>query len=112
MTALNDFLAFRTLISPAVLIAVYYFGALVVPLVGWLLLRRVRRRVLAGDGAGWLRTMSDLFASDRSRLLVWLTVAILFGLAELVWRMMFEVMIAYFRMHDLLQQIVAAGGVG
>jgi hypothetical protein len=98
MTTLYDLLSFRTLVTPAVLLWVYYLGALGMPLAAWLLARRVQRvwhgsseeNPEAGASAGRYRW--------RLRLLFFL----FFLMGELAWRIFIEFFVAYFQIRDAL----------
>ncbi|AGA33204.1 hypothetical protein TVNIR_1537 [Thioalkalivibrio nitratireducens DSM 14787] len=91
----RDFLFFRELVTPGVLFAAYYTGALLIPVVVFDLARRFRRRVQA-------RLTAEGVLPGRLRAPVaWAAgyAVVAFLLAELAWRMMFEFMLAYFQMH-------------
>ena len=106
---MQDFLTFQSFISPGVLLAAYYVGALVMPVLLWLGRNRLVRRFAV---LGWLdQQRQQVFQqlSSRDQWLVALAVVLLFIFMEIVWRMMFEAMIGYFQMHDFLRQLAAAG---
>ena len=98
-----DFLTFQTFVSPDILILFYYIGAVIFPIVMW-------------KARGYLVQKVPLFqtAQNRSKILfnalntqdkivVVITFITMFIGMELVWRMMFETVIAYFNMHEYLQ---------
>ena len=87
-----DFLTFHTFITPKILLIFYYTGALVVPLLSWAVLKYLKRRYFP-----------DLIVPKRFYLYV--IFLLCFLCAELFWRMIFEVMIAYFDMHDALMRM-------
>jgi len=108
METVADFLAFRTLVSPSLLIVFYYLGALGVPLTGWVFSRWLARRLrwTAPARTAGRATMTRLIRRRERRLFPVLFV-LTFVVMELGWRMMFEFMLAYFQMRELLIDIAA-----
>jgi hypothetical protein len=112
MESIADFLAFRTLISPSLLILFYYLGALGVPIMGWIaarwLLRRLRWMAPAYTSG---RAAMNRLTRRRDRRLVGTLFALMFIFMflamEIGWRMMFEFMLAYFQMRDALLDLAA-----
>ncbi|WP_200387374.1 DUF4282 domain-containing protein [Thiocapsa imhoffii] len=98
-----DLLTFETLISIPVLIAFYYLGAVVMPVGAWILsLILIRRVALARQAA---ETGLELFKTAlpwRWRLLMILLFGGLFLFMELMWRLMFEYLIAFMQIRDAL----------
>jgi len=98
MTTLYDLLSFRTLVTPAVLIWVYYLGALGMPLVAWILARKVQhvRKVSSEHAAEpeWIGK-KDLW---RVRLLF----LVFFLMGELAWRIFIEFFVAFFQIRNAL----------
>ena len=88
-----DFLTFNSFITQNILILFYYLGAVVFPIILWLKKDPV------------LSKLSFIKISDENKTTIYLTILVLFLLMEIFWRMMFEVMIGYFDMHDYLYQI-------
>ena len=104
-----DFVSFRVLISPAVLVVFYYMGALVVPLLIFVFARgsaRAAKRMLDGQTVAQLQDAVRISRKSGVRLLLLSLLAFL--MLELFWRMLFEFLIAYFQMHNAL--VGAAGG--
>ncbi len=102
-----DFLIFQTLLSPAILMVVYYLGAVALPYVAWRTVKRWR------ESKPHLFGVIDVAGEQLERLpsgwrLATVTV-LLFVTMEILWRMMFEAMIGYFQMHSALQTLSAAG---
>ncbi|MCP5141510.1 MAG: DUF4282 domain-containing protein [Chromatiales bacterium] len=110
------FLTFQVFVTPAVLVVIYYLGALAGP---WLTARLVG--VIRRDGAEALakaeaqleRNPEWLSNEHRpaeplrvppyaSGWRLWLIGLVLLVLLELSWRMLFEFLIAFFDMHDAL----------
>ena len=101
-----DFLNFRLFISPYVLVACYYFGALVVPIGSWFFALWVKRKV-------WM--VSDAYESGKStfinltrtkdRVLLYSLFIVCFICMEIMWRMMFEFMLGYLQIREALIEI-------
>ncbi len=87
-----DFLAFRAFITPSLLIVIYYFGAAVIPLLSWFAMRWLKRRYFPE------------FVLPK-RFYIYTLFLLCFLCMEIFWRMIFEVMIAYFDMHDALMNM-------
>jgi len=102
---MRDFLLFNTFITPTILIFFYYFGAVVIPIMLYLLKDSVIKKI------SFLQSAQDMIGSFysslslRKQLLTLLIFLLLFLFMELFWRMIFEMMIGYFDMHDYLYQI-------
>jgi len=94
MQALNDFLTFKIFISLDVLIIMYYLGAIGVPVGMWFLARWLKDKFCTAEEKaktkGKLRTKMILIFS------------VIFIVMEIFWRVMFEFLIAYFQMRDVL----------
>jgi len=114
LTWLRDVLLFRELIAPQVLIAVYYLGAVGIPVVVVDLSRRIRRRLrrenpaseaVRKHGKRWLAELPAPWSFVRSRTFLASAALTLFVLAELCWRIIFEFFIAYFQMRDALMDM-------
>ncbi|MEA3419827.1 MAG: DUF4282 domain-containing protein [Campylobacterota bacterium] len=87
-----DFLTFRSFVTPAVIIFIYYIGAVVIPLLSWLLIRWGKNRYFPN-------------VILEYRLYLYAAFAFCFFCMELLWRMMAEFVIAYFDMHDALMRL-------
>ena len=82
-----DFLTFERFITQDILIVIYYFGVLFLPLLLW----------------SYRETTIKIVSKMKINNLFLVFIGII--LMELMWRMMFEAMIAYFDMHNYLQAI-------
>jgi len=105
---LYDLLTFHTFITPSLLLICYYMGAVVVPFLLVYYYRLLRQKYTTIQEAE--RSFYDWFLqrSLKSRVGSILLLVMMIVMAEIGWRMMFEMMIGYFQMHDALQQIAAS----
>jgi len=94
MQAFLDFLSFKYFISLDVLVVMYYLGALGVPILGWAFVLWIRAKLFSenkeSSSKGKYKTYFILFFM------------VVFIFLEIFWRVMFEVLIAYFQMRDVL----------
>jgi hypothetical protein len=102
---MKDILAFNTFITQDVLVFFYYVGAVLMPVVLY-----VFRDYLIGHLSFFKRVYDKLYSlysafSSNEKIAFWLVCATLFLCMELCWRMMFEMMIGYFDMHEYLYKI-------
>ena len=89
-----DLLVFNTFIAKDVLLVINYAGVLFVPLVvGYLYYKGAFAKVLPE----W---------SSANRFWAIMLLMILFLLMQIMWRVMFEVLIGYFDMHDYLHELL------
>ena len=105
MQTLIDFLTFKHFIAADILIVCYYIGAVLIPI----LLYRSRNYFI--ENIPVIRSLNDLFLNafsslnTQNRRYAKILFVLIFLAMELMWRMMFEMMIGYFQMHDYLQQV-------
>jgi len=110
MQTFIDFLNFKFFISPYVLIVCYYIGAIAVPVGSWLLASWIIRKY---------STASDIYESGKStlksitrtkdRMLLYALFILFFIFMEIMWRMMFEFLLAYLQMRDALMGLALHG---
>ncbi len=115
MQSIYNFLDFRLFISPVVLFVFYYIGAFFMPYGGWLIAQKIKHKyqlLSAVDEAGKDVVQQDcpvdqnyssqqkLTPSKRAGYI--LLVVVLFVFLEVIWRMMFEILMAYFQMREAL----------
>jgi hypothetical protein len=103
MDTLLDILTFRTFIAPYALPFFYYLGALGVPFAAWGLPQWLRRRYGRLDQA--IQTGGDLalrYTRRRDRLLFLFLFLAAFLFMELMWRLLFEYLIAFLQMREAL----------
>lgn len=93
-----DFLSFQTFITPTLLIVAYYMGAVLMPLLSYIVARYIKKRVTE-------HITVDIAVENRYRYLFYLSVVFCFLCMELMWRVVFEFMIAYFDMHNALTKM-------
>ena len=107
MQGFIDFLNFKIFISPYVLIISYYIGAIVVPVGSWFLASWIIRKYsIASDFYESGKETFKNITRTRDRMLLYALFILFFIFMEIMWRMMFEFLIAYFQMTDALMQLV------
>jgi hypothetical protein len=100
---MTDFLTFKTFISGHVLIIFYYLGAVGMPLAGYLVFRwMVRKLAEQHIEPGHIATGAWSRLPSRYRLVTILVVIGAFLFMQLLWRMLFEFLIAYLQIRDAL----------
>ena len=101
-----DFLTFKKLISIEVLILFYYLGALIFPIVAWLLFSWLiqKYQLLHTIGSKGKEIVWGVLSRKKKSMLIALFI-LLFLFMELIWRIMFEFLIAYIQIRDALLQI-------
>ena len=109
MESLSNFLTFKTFITPNILIGMYYFGVVLVPIFSWLLVRWLTNKFELLKSVQQLakQSLTERFKqlSFQNQLLIIGLGLSVFLIMQLVWRMMFEAMLAYFQMRDYLQTL-------
>ncbi len=100
-----NFLTFQTFITQDILITLYYIGAILMPVILWYFKDYLSNHfsLFSQIDAASRKLFGTL--STQNRILALLGFFTLFLCMELCWRMMFEMMIGYFDMHDYLQTI-------
>ena len=106
-----DFLTFKSFISTEVLILFYYIGAIILPVVTWHLVTSLYKKYEfintayekekekeKEKEAVWKR----LNKKHKNMLIIFFITSFIF--MELLWRMMFEFLIAYMQTRDALLQ--------
>ena len=101
---MKEFLTFQTFITPALLMFMYYIGALVIPLLSWYFARWIKK-VYFSEISEKVKTSVVIHTTARQRLIIYTIFFICFLCMEIVWRVMFEFFIAYFDMHDALMKL-------
>ncbi len=98
-----DFLTFKTFISPVALIVFYYMGAVVMPIFIWFSSRWIMKKITFME-KGYQEGKKIVWAmvSWRYKLLCGVLCLMMFLFMELMWRMMFEFLIAYMQIWEAL----------
>ena len=97
---MQDFLTFKTFVSPTVLIVMYIFGALIMPLIAWLMAIKVRK-YLPSDIVSIKNNLFSKMSSRDKSILIGISLLMLLCM-EICWRMLFEFLIAYMQIRDVL----------
>lgn len=100
-----DFISFRLLITPSLLVLMYYLGAVVLPVLLVVFSRgyyqKARESVsLMIERSENQQEIESAVSRYRGKVIVLALVG--FVLAEIAWRMMFEFLVAYFQIHNAL----------
>lgn len=101
-----DFLTFKTFISTETLIIFYYLGAIVLPIVTWLLLIRIikKYKLLNSTYKNIKESLWNSFnKKQQTKFIAFFLITFIF--MELFWRMLFEFLIAYMQIRDALLQV-------
>lgn len=98
-----DFLTFQSFISLPALIIFYYLGAILLPFTTWHLCLKLSQKrniihLTLKKGQQWVWQS----LTTRQKSIIILFFILMLGMMELLWRMMFEFLIAYMQMHDAL----------
>ena len=98
-----DFLTFKSFISIEVLILFYYMGAFVLPIFTWFFITWIveKYKIISityekGKDTFW----KSLSRGQKIKLITLFLTGFFF--MQLFWRMMFEFLIAYMQIHDVL----------
>ncbi len=103
MQGLLDFLNFNVFVSPCILKTLYFLGAAILPVVGWRALQKARSR---HPGVEAFFSAANSAAGTRVRFLRWVIFAFAVICAEMLWRIIFEYLIAYLQMRDALIKLL------
>ncbi len=93
MQALIDFLSFKSFISPYMLFIFYYMGAVLVPYFSF---KYGKKFYL------YIRASVEEIVPDEYRFKIFLLSMGMFIFLEILWRMMFEYLLAFLQMRDAL----------
>jgi hypothetical protein len=99
MRTIWDFFRFETFMAEEILIVFYFAGAVLLPFALWALRSMLYRRFFF-----WKEAEKQV-RTNRYAGYAYAFFFIAFVLGEIVWRMMFEAMIAYFQMHEYIKAI-------
>ncbi len=101
---MQDFLLFNTLITPSLLLIIYYIGAILIPLLSWYLAAWIHKNYLS-EVSGLVKEEIKRKTTVKQRLYTLVAFVLCFLCMEIFWRVIFEFFIAYFNMHDALMQM-------
>jgi len=97
---MQDFLTFKTFISPTVLIVIYTVGLFVMPLFAWYVVTKVKKYLPTEIIDLKNRAFSQMRLQDKVKVILFALLMLL--CMEICWRMMFEFLIAYMQIRDAL----------
>ena len=97
---MQDFLTFKTFISPTVLIIMYFFGVFVMPFIAWWMSLKIKKYFPLEMESFKSNIFSKMRLKDK---IIWISIVLLIlFFMEICWRMMFEFLIAYMQIRDVL----------
>jgi uncharacterized BrkB/YihY/UPF0761 family membrane protein len=97
---MQDFLTFKTFISPTVLTIMYSFGLFIMPIFTWFVISKVKKYIPSQIIEFKNKAFSQMRLQDKVKVIFFALLMLL--CMEICWRMMFEFLIAYMQMHDAL----------
>ena len=97
---MQDFLTFKTFLTPTLLLIVYYLGAIIIPVVSYSIAKWIKSSYLKKQNSG----IDIAMTAKEKRIIISITL-LCFLCMELFWRVLFEFFIAYFDMHDALMEL-------
>ena len=110
-----DFLTFKSFISSETLIILYYVGVVTMPGSVWYIFTRIIKNYNNFGGEKINKYIDVAFINgkkiawkslNKKQKIKFITLlAFLFFIMQLLWRIMFEFLIAYMQMHDALQNL-------
>jgi len=98
---MQDFLTFKTFISPMALIIFYYMGAILMPLFIWFFSRWIMKKITMMEQSYQVAknmTWGSLTLKHKIFFVVLFMMTFLF--MQVLWRMMFEFLIAYMQIRE------------
>ena len=100
---MQDFLTFKIFISPTMLIIFYYIGAVVMPVFIWFVSRWLMGKIgMVEESYQVAKSMTWKSMRFKYRVLFVFLFIIMFLFMQIIWRMMFEFLIAYMQMREAL----------
>ena len=100
---MQDFLTFKTFISPTMLLLFYYIGAIVMPIFTWLACRWLMDRVIMIKKSHRVsKHIAKRSMNLKYRLIFIFLFITIFLFMQIIWRMIFEFLIAYMQIRDVL----------
>ena len=100
---MQDFLTFKTFISPTALIVFYYMGAIVMPLFIWFFSRWIMKKITMMEQSYQVaKNMGWGSLTLKHKILFIVLFVMIFLFMQVLWRMMFEFLIAYMQIREAL----------
>jgi len=97
---MQDFLTFKTFISPTVLTIIYSCGLFIMPFFAWFVMSKVKKYIPSQIINFKNQTFSQMRSQDKAKVILFTLLMLL--CMEICWRMMFEFLIAYMQIRDVL----------
>ncbi|MBA1421277.1 MAG: DUF4282 domain-containing protein [Epsilonproteobacteria bacterium] len=97
---MQDFLTFKTFLTPTLLLIFYYLYAIVIPVVSYSIAKWVKSSYFKKENSD-----KEMIVTPKQKRIIVGIALLCFLCMELFWRVMFEFFIAYFDMHDALMHI-------
>lgn len=100
-----DFLTFNRFATRDISIFLYYFGAIFLPVLLFYVRYYLIKKILFASEID--KQIKDYYStlSSKNKRVIWISFIVVFVLMESFWRIIFEMIIGYFDMHDYLQEI-------
>lgn len=98
---MQDFLLFKTFITPSLLLVIYYIGAVGIPILSWYFAAWIHRNYIT-KVSGLVTEEIKRRTTSKQRIYTVIAFVLCFLCMEIFWRVLFEFLIAYFDMHDAL----------
>jgi len=100
---MQDFITFKTFISPTMLLLFYYIGAVVMPIFAWLACRwLMEKNTVLKEEHKVSKHIAKRSMNLKYRLIFIFLFIIIFLFMQIIWRMIFEFLIAYMQIRDVL----------
>lgn len=100
---MQDFVIFKTFISPTMLVLFYYIGAIVMPIFIWFTSRWIMKKIsMMEESYQIAKSMVWKSMSFKSRVIFIFLFIMIFFFMQIIWRMIFEFLIAYMQMREAL----------
>ncbi|SFV67861.1 hypothetical protein MNB_SV-14-426 [hydrothermal vent metagenome] len=101
-----DFLTFKTFVSPITLIVFYYMGAIIIPIFAWFFSRWIMKKISFIENLYQeSKKLAFSIFSLKYKIIFISFLIMMFLFMELLWRMMFEFLIAYMQIWEALVKV-------
>lgn len=110
MNLLLDIMTLRFFVTPYLILLIYWLGAFIVPFIAalacwWVAIRLKENKTTAAGINGFSRFLDGLTYARAIRFGLGIIFMLMFLFLELMWRIAFEFLIAFFHIHDALIQL-------